>query len=387
MPHFPKPFFRASRRLWYVQLGGKQINLGPDQNAAHEHYHKLMSGKIQHVSNEQLLAIFEAFLEWTKQNTAPKTYEWYQRHLQLFVKSIPVKLRVDQLTPHHFTELFSNHPNWSGSTRHGLCRAVQRALNWAEEQRLIDRSPISTMKKPKCNARHVVISQSEYDHILQLVTGENFTEILLAAWETGARPQELTRVEGRHVDLINQRWVFSIEEAKGKKAPRIIYLSEPIMHLTRKLILRHPVGPLFRNEKGEPWTKSSLACAFGRLKIAFGHQKMKQLGITLEHPHRFDAAHYSPGKQEAERKSHQKKLYEHRKSLDKLARKHGTRYCLYHFRHTWATRALQRGLDPLTVAILMGHSDPSMLAKVYQHLAHDPAHMLKAAQRATGTHG
>src|SRR5205823_1573436 len=43
MAHFPKPFFRADRRLWYVQLDGKQHNLGPDRTAAFARYHDLMS--------------------------------------------------------------------------------------------------------------------------------------------------------------------------------------------------------------------------------------------------------------------------------------------------------------------------------------------------------
>ena len=34
VPHFPKPFFRASRKLWYVQLNGRQINLGRDKDEA-----------------------------------------------------------------------------------------------------------------------------------------------------------------------------------------------------------------------------------------------------------------------------------------------------------------------------------------------------------------
>ena len=42
MPHFPKPFFRASRSLWYVQVDGKQHNLGRDEKAAFEKYHDLM---------------------------------------------------------------------------------------------------------------------------------------------------------------------------------------------------------------------------------------------------------------------------------------------------------------------------------------------------------
>lgn len=43
MPHYPKPFFRKSRKLWSVQLDGKQVNLGPDRPAAFHRYHEWMA--------------------------------------------------------------------------------------------------------------------------------------------------------------------------------------------------------------------------------------------------------------------------------------------------------------------------------------------------------
>jgi integrase len=58
------------------------------------------------------------------------------------------------------------------------------------------------------------------------------------------------------------------------------------------------------------------------------------------------------------------------------------RYCLYAIRHSWATHALERGLDSITVAVLMGHVDPSMLARVYQHLTQNPQFLLKQAKKA-----
>jgi site-specific recombinase XerD len=60
------------------------------------------------------------------------------------------------------------------------------------------------------------------------------------------------------------------------------------------------------------------------------------------------------------------------------------RYSLYALRHSWATHALQKGVDPLTVAILMGHKDPSTLSRVYQHLSLNPSHMREQACRAVG---
>ena len=65
-----------------------------------------------------------------------------------------------------------------------------------------------------------------------------------------------------------------------------------------------------------------------------------------------------------------------------LARKHGPKYCLYHLRHSWLDRALKRGLDVLTCAILLGHRDPSTLSKVYQHLSQSPEYLRDAAKKA-----
>ena len=39
MPHFPKPFFKKARGLWYVEINRQQVNLGPDREAAFRQYH------------------------------------------------------------------------------------------------------------------------------------------------------------------------------------------------------------------------------------------------------------------------------------------------------------------------------------------------------------
>ena len=63
MAHFPKPFFRAARQLWYVQLNGKQINLGADKDAAFTEYHRLMQDRSKAPvapASEQRLAVVSA---------------------------------------------------------------------------------------------------------------------------------------------------------------------------------------------------------------------------------------------------------------------------------------------------------------------------------------
>ena len=73
-----------------------------------------------------------------------------------------------------------------------------------------------------------------------------------------------------------------------------------------------------------------------------------------------------------------------RKLIQRQACRMVPNYSLYALRHSWATHALERGVNALTVAVLMGHSDPSMLAKVYQHLSLNPEHLRSQLEKAVG---
>ena len=50
----------------------------------------------------------------------------------------------------------------------------------------------------------------------------------------------------------------------------------------------------------------------------------------------------------------------------------------YALRHGFGTRKLIQGHDHLTIAALMGHTDGSMLAKIYSHLDQNDAHLKRA---------
>jgi hypothetical protein len=38
MPKFPEPFFRTAWKAWFVQVAGKQVNLGPDREALRRYH-------------------------------------------------------------------------------------------------------------------------------------------------------------------------------------------------------------------------------------------------------------------------------------------------------------------------------------------------------------
>ena len=349
MPHFPKPFFRPARGLWYVQLGGKQVNLGPDQTAAFKAYHDLMArpdptpaaspaaapaaapAATATLQTRFVVVVVDEFLDWCQKHRAPHTYRWYKDRLNSFVQTIPAELTTDQLKPHHVQKWVDGYPvELASGSRRNLIASVKRTMHWAEEQGYVDRSPLAHMRKPGCGRKEQVVSAAQYEALLGWTTDQAFKDLLTTTWETGCRPQESLRLQARHVDLGGERWVLPPSESKGKQTPRVVYLTPKALEITKRLMQCHPDGPLFQNADGRQWTPSATNCRFRRAS--------KTVGVKIS---------------------------------------------LYALRHTWINRMLLAGVDAFTVAVLAGHSDPSMLAKHYAHLSQAPGSLRDQARRAS----
>lgn len=377
MPQYPKPFFRASRALWYVQLEGRQLNLGPDRDEAFRRYHELMARRREApvpIRGESVVAILDAFLGWCSKHRAHRSYLWYRDYLQSFVSSIPDGLVIAELKPIHVQRWVDAQPGWKTGKR-GAIVAVQRACNWAAKMGLIAENPVRHIEKPRAGRRDVVISSDEYAWMLSRVKDVEFRDLLAVCWETGCRPQEILAVEYRHVDIANRRWIFPPEEAKGRRLHRVVYLSERAVEITQRLMSRWPTGPLFRNTSGRPWHPFALNCRFGRLRLMHGRARLRELGLLPPAIKRLTASERADPTIRAE---HDRALAERRAELNRLAKEYGRKWCLYHFRHSFATRLLEAGKDALTVSALLGHTDGAMLAKVYSHLAKNGDYLREA---------
>ncbi len=387
MKKFPKPWYRPSRGVWFVTLHGKQINLGADRDAAFQQYaHLLATPQLRDVPTDSLVAVIDAFLDWVQKHRSPDTYEWYRYRLERFAQAHP-ELRLGDLKPYHAQRWVDQFPHLSRTSRRNYLRTIKRCCKWAVQQGYLSQDPLLHLEMPGAEHRRLLITTDDYRQLLTLVRDADFRDLIVTTWETGCRPQESLRVESRHVDLVHQRWIFPQAESKGQREPRIVYLTDVAAEITRRRLRQFPTGPLFRNSCNRPWTTEAVSCQFDRLRIRLlrvttsldNHSLEKKIRERIPQLNghatfRGKCRLKSPAdlRQEALRKV----LAEAAASVP--------RYSLYALRHAWATRALQSGLDGLTVAILMGHSDPSTLAKVYQHLAHQPEHLLAQARKAAG---
>ena len=330
----PKPFFRKFTKSWYVQIRGKQINLGRDRKQAWARYRQLTASPEELDAHTTTVhGLFDLYLAWVQKNRSAATYDAARRYLSSFARTLPKSLVVSKLAPSYITTWMSDHATWGDTTRNDAISHVQRAFHWAVNQRLLTRYPLPKLEdKPSRKRREVVYSPAEFQAILNAIPDREFRDLLEFLWETGCRPIEARILEATHVDIAKKIAILPPSSNKTRKAERVIILNQKATEICRRLVCQHPDGAIFRNTRGRPWTKDSINCRFQRLKKKLGKQKM----------------------------------------------------CAYGIRHSYATEGLKNDVDPVSLAMLMGHQDASMVATTYQHLAQDHEHLRRQSERAKG---
>jgi integrase len=378
----PKPWYRADRAAWFVTIRGVRHNLGPNKKLAHDAFYDLMrQPEPKPVLGKSFPAIADSFLEWVQKNRAPDTYEWYRYRIERFCQRYP-NLTLLSLKPFHVQQWVDSYPALTKTSQRNYIRSIKRCIAWARQQGYIDQNPLEFLEAPGAESKDVFVPPDEFEILLGFMKDDSMRQLCEVAYAIGCRPQEILRVEARHLDAKNQRWVFPIKEAKGKKKPRIVYLTDKAFQICSELASKYPDGKLFRNSRGKPWTTEAVNCAFCRLQHQLGRQQLQKQSVSMDTLFAQEQAH---DESVANKTYKAMTRHERRRIRNRVYTRFAPKYSLYAFRHSWATNALRRGVDPLTVATLMGHSDPSVLSRTYSHIAHSPDHMLAQAKRAAGT--
>lgn len=317
-----KPFWKASHRAWYVHHNGKVVRLAAEQEDAYTRWEDLKKGKPVGVT---LSVLAKKFLEWCERNRAKETVLSYRRCLDRWTKHHGTKCVLD-IKPFHLDEIlqlefktFKNRP-YSKTTHFQFYKVACVAFRWAKSQGLIETNPLGEIKdKPRCQVRQIWIKPDEFDKVLASTDDPLFRELLVALWDTGARPHEIFKAEAKLLD----REARCIRYPKGKgDRPRVVYLTPRVFEYICRLADHYPEGPLYRNSYGSPWTANLVSA---RLRVLTQRTKIKT-----------------------------------------------TAYC---FRHSFATRAILNGVDLRTLQELMGHASLAMLSQVYAHLGGQNDHL------------
>ena len=65
----PQPYFKKSHKAWYVNLHGKNVRLGEDEEIARQEYHILMAKRGKIKPGAAVQAIIGGFLAWCERRS------------------------------------------------------------------------------------------------------------------------------------------------------------------------------------------------------------------------------------------------------------------------------------------------------------------------------
>ena len=73
-----EPFYRKSRRAWYLQVGKRKIKLSESKAESWAKWHLIMAGGVPEESNKPTVkSICDAFIEEMKTYRSERTWQWY----------------------------------------------------------------------------------------------------------------------------------------------------------------------------------------------------------------------------------------------------------------------------------------------------------------------
>lgn len=205
-------------------------------------------------------------------------------------------------------------------------------LNFAVKNLGLSHNPCHGMDKPKANTRTNYITDRTFEAVLEKVPDQEFRDLLILSFDTGARPQELKGLRADQVEERYRRAVIKRDEAKKEIQRAVYFATDWSWEIVQRLMQKYPEGPLLRNTIGNPWTGYSIKNRFEDME--------EVVGMRLTH---------------------------------------------YLLRHSYITMGLARGVDSHVLAKLVGHQSTAMLDKHYSHIAQDAREMLRQAMRAAGS--
>ncbi len=285
--------------------------------------------------------LVDRLLDWTKANRSARTLKNQSVALIPWLDWLEAKglgqLTAEDCRAFHAEDYVQSKEKWGPSITHTVLTNIKRVFSHALKRGYIDTHRMHTVEKPTPKARTTYVDQEAYERLLEAIdaaTGRGyaaFRDLVVALWNTGARPDELYRLQPRHYrgdGLIE----FPVDESKGKRRARRIILDAETQEIVERRIAAG-AEYVFTTSTGSQWQSTSVYQRFAR-----------------------------------------------------IAKKGAPKVTAYMFRHGFATRNRKAGeVSDLDIGILMGHSRGSVvLAQVYDKSDQDLEHMRELAAKTGG---
>jgi integrase len=166
----------------------------------------------------------------------------------------PAALRV-----HHVEDWLASMDTWAKSTRALFITFIKAVFNFGAAQGYLDQNPLKGLKRRSTGRRQRVLTPDERTKILS-EGNEQFRDFIALLDQTGCRPfSEGARITADDVAFDKGKVVLAKHKnAKKTGRPRVIYPPPTVLDRMKELAAQWPVGPLYRNRLGNPWTPDTV---------------------------------------------------------------------------------------------------------------------------------
>lgn len=361
---------------------------------------------------KKVAEVVERYLAHAPDELTKRALETRRHHLAQFIESFGQR-RVSECTPLELKEWIMSRPNVkSGWTRQNLNVSVQRAFNFAVEQRLIRENPVRGLKLRLEKKVGRDIKPDEFQAVLRH-TDAHFRRFLIALKLTGARPGELAALEWHHIDWGRGVAVLPQHKTAHKTGkPRTLVFVPQMMKLL-SIIKRDQHSPaaveLRKFLESAPNRERKVRDVVRHMKrMGYSYRALYRarevIGATFRRvggwAEKGYVVYHLPENAKPEPSRHGNYVF-----LCTKCRK-WTRMALtqkfkrirevldlpldcrlYGVRHYFISWAVRRGLNLKAIATLVGHTTTAMVERVYCHVDNDFEFLQKSAAAALGLAG
>jgi len=321
--------------------------------------------------------------EYKANSLKPSTYESYERVIRLYIKPAMGKHNLKDIRPDELQTLLNK------MTRDGLsARTVKytnqifhSALKQAIKNGILLKNVAEMVSLPKGAKREMrVLTKDEQDTFLKYLKGQRYEFVFMFCLSTGLRVGELLGLRWQDVDFkkgtikINQtlmrlkdieteRTTLQISTPKTEKGKRTIPLLDDIQrllseHKQKQQLEKFKAGCKWQDkdkviDKGQKWKDNDLVFR-------------TEFGTPVEPKNLTRIINKTVEEINKDLKKHYEKINKKIPESD-VFKKFG----IHSLRHTFATRALEVGMQPKVVQEILGHSTIGMTLDTYSHVLPD----------------
>lgn len=303
-------------------------------------------------SNYTVGTWIDFWLETYKKNSVkPTTYDMYYGINERYIKPNIGHYKIDKLNPIVIQQLFNNLAKESLNTKDGLSYSslkkilltISQSYKKAIELNMIYQNPCDKIVLPNKQKKRkaVAFTISEQQSFIDLCGNEStFHNLFKFAFNTGMRLGELLALTWQNIDFDN----------------KMINVS---LNLT---VVNDYSGEKVKNKTIINTTKTDNERLIPLNSIAMEVINIQRAKNIIESPFVFFSKVGTP--------LIKRNIY--RSFNDILAKANITNPVTFHsFRHSFATRLLERGADIKTVSVLLGHRSIQITLDIYGHVSQD----------------